>query len=71
MNIKPRPNHRLYLESLSRMTPGERLRKAFELSEFSKRLFISGLRARFPYLPAEEFHGLLLKRLALCHNQNY
>jgi hypothetical protein len=48
MNIKPDPNHQLYLQILSRMTPGERLRKAFELSEFTKKLFLSGLRKRFP-----------------------
>ena len=71
MNIKPRPNHRQYLEALSRMSPAERLKKAFELSDFSKRLFIQGLRERFPDLSSEEFQTLLLKRLALCHNKNF
>jgi hypothetical protein len=71
MNLKARPNHRLYLETLARMSPSERLRKAFELSDFSKRLFVQGLKTRFPDLPAKEFNELLLKRLALCHNRNY
>ena len=71
MDIKPRPNHELYLQTLARMTPTEKLHKIFELSEFSKRLFIQGLRERFPNLPPEEFHKLLLERLALCHNSNY
>ena len=71
MDPKPRPNHKLYLESLRRMSPAQRLAKAFELSEFSKQLFIAGLRKRFPDLSLDEFHALLLDRLAKCHNKNY
>jgi hypothetical protein len=71
MDIKPRRNHRKYLEVLRRMTPAQRLQKAFELSEFTKKLFIHGLRKRFPDLSEEEFHKLLLERLEKCHNQNY
>ena len=33
MDPKPRPNHRLYLEALRRLTPEQRLLKAFELTE--------------------------------------
>ena len=68
---KPRPNHRQYLEVLRRMTPEERLLKAFELSEMTKTLFKQGLRERFPDLPEERFHALFLERLARCHNSNY
>jgi len=32
----------MYLKILRRMTPEERLKKAFELSEFSKALFLEG-----------------------------
>jgi len=71
MNPKPRPNHRMYLESLRQMTPAQRLAKAFELSEFSKQLFIDGLRKQFPDLPDQEFHRFLLDRLTKCHNRNY
>ena len=71
MDPKPRPNHRLYMETLRRMTPEQRLLKAFELSEFGRQLFISGLRRRFPDAPPDEFKALLLKRLAKCHNRNY
>ena len=71
MDLKPRPNHKRYLESLGRMSPAQRLTKAFELSEFSKQLFISGLRKRFPNLSPDDFHRLLLDRLAKCHNRNY
>jgi hypothetical protein len=71
MNIKPDPNHRLYIEALRRMTPEQRLKIAFELSEFGRQLFICGLRQRFPDLPEDEFRALLLERLAKCHNQNY
>jgi hypothetical protein len=71
VNPKKRPNHRRYLEVLRRMTPEQRLLKAFELSAFSKALFIHGLRRRFPDLPEEEFHKLFLARLEKCHNRNY
>lgn len=68
---KPRPNHRQYLEVLSRMSPQERLSKAFELSEMTKSLFRQGLRERFPDLPEDQFHALFLERLAKCHNSSY
>ena len=71
MNPKLRPNHRLYLQVLRRMTPAERLAKAFELSDFSKRLFLEGLRRRYPDLGEKEFRRLAVSRLAKCHNRNY
>ena len=71
MDPKPRPKHKLYIDILRRMTPEQKLMKAFELSEMSKSLFRQGLRARFPDLPEDEFHELYLKRLALCHNRNW
>lgn len=71
MNPKPRPNHRLYLQVLRRMTPEQRLQKAFELTETSRAIFREGLRRRFPDLPDVEFHQLLLRRLEKCHNRNY
>ncbi|MCH7675039.1 hypothetical protein IIA28_11605 [candidate division KSB1 bacterium] len=71
MNLKKQPNHKKYIQILRRMTPEERLLKAFELSEFSKQLFIHGLRKRFPDLDEREFKKLLLERLDKCHNRNY
>ncbi len=68
---KARPNHRVYLEVLRRMTPEQRIAKAFELSEMTRTLFRQGLRERFPDLPEDQFHALYLERLALCHNRNY
>ena len=69
--MKDRPNHRQYIEILRRMTPEQRLRKAFELSEFSRALFVHGLRKRFPDASEEEFRALLRDRLDRCHNRNY
>lgn len=71
MDIKKRPNHRLYIQTLRRMTPEARLMKAFELTEFSRQLFLTGLRRRFPDLPEDELKKLYLKRLEKCHNRNY
>jgi hypothetical protein len=71
MDPKPRPNHRLYLEILRSMTPEQKLLKVFDLSEFSKSLFIAGLRQRFPDATEEEFRRILFDRLEKCHNRNY
>ncbi len=71
MDPKPRPNHRRYLEVLSRMTAEQKLRKVFELSAFSKELFIQGLRQRFPDVTEGEFKRILRDWLEKCHNRNY
>ena len=71
MNLKKQPNHKIYIQTLRQMSPEKRLLKAFELSEFTKNLFIHGLHKRFPNLSDEEFKKLLLSRLDKCHNRNY
>jgi len=68
---KPRPNHGLYLQALRSMTPSQRLRTAFELSDRAKRLFLHGLRKRFPDYSEDQLHRLALDRLAKCHNRRY
>lgn len=71
MNVKNRPNHQRYIATLRRMKPEQRLAKAFELSELGKRLFVDGLRRRFPHMPEPEFKSLVLRRLEKCYNRNY
>jgi hypothetical protein len=61
----------MYIKILRQMSSEQRLMKSFELSDFSKQLFIQGLHKRFPDLPDHEFQKLLLKRLDKCHNRNY
>ena len=68
---KERPNDAAYLNVLRHMTPQQRLAKAFELSELTRKLFRQGLSERFPDLAADDFHKLYLERLARCHNRNY
>jgi len=43
MNLKKQPNHKKYIQILRKMTPEERLMKAFELSELSKQRFVHRL----------------------------
>lgn len=69
--LKPKPNHKLYLRVLRRMSPEARLRKAFELSAFARALFRAGLRRRFSRLNAAQLRDLELDRLERCHNRNY
>ena len=69
MDPKPRPNHQLYIEALRRLTPEQRLIKAFELTELSHELFRVGLRQRFPEADEAELRRIYLKRLERCHNK--
>ena len=71
MNIKKRPNHKIYTQVLRQMSPEKRLLKAFELSEFANQLFTQGLHKRYPNLSDEEFKKILFERLDKCHNRNY
>lgn len=71
MDIKRRPNHRRYIQILRAMSPEARLMKAFELTEFSRELFMTGLRKRFPDMSEEDLKRLYLERLDKCHNRQY
>jgi hypothetical protein len=57
--------------SLRKMTPEQKLLKAFELSAFTKELFVQGLHKRFPNASSLEFNQILKSRLEKCHNRNY
>ena len=70
MDIKPRPNDAVYLDTLRRMTPEQRLLKSFELTGYAREALKAGLRDRFPELAAAELQSLYLERLTACHNQN-
>jgi hypothetical protein len=71
MELKSKPERRMYLDALRRMTPGQRLAKAMELSELGKRLLLHGLRKRFPAVDEQQIHAMYLDRIARCHNRNY
>ena len=71
MDPKARPNHSVYVDVLRRMTPEQRLMKAFELTKMARTLFLDGLRATYPDLPEEKLQKLYKERLALCHNRNW
>lgn len=71
MDTKKHPNHSIYIKALRQMSPEKRLLKSFELSKFTKQLFIHGLHERFPNLSDEEFKKIFLERLDKCHNRNY
>ena len=48
------PDHREYIKMMRRLSPQERLKKSFELTEFTKNLFLAGLKDRFPDLTNKE-----------------
>jgi hypothetical protein len=69
MDVKPRPNHAIYIRTLRAMTPEQRLEKAFELTEMTRDLLRAGLRERFPTASEEELERVYLERLDKCHNR--
>jgi hypothetical protein len=71
MGLKSKANRPLYLQTLRRMTPAQRLAKAMELSDLGKRLFLHGLRRRFPDADEDQIRSLYLSRIARCHNRNF
>jgi hypothetical protein len=68
---KQQLNHRRYLEALAAMTPEQRLKKAFELSDMTRRLVMQGIRQRFPDATPEQLREVLLTVLERCRNNNY
>jgi len=69
MDSKPRPNRQLYLETLRRMTPEQRLLKAFELTDLTHELLRAGVRQRFPDAGEDEVQSIYLERLIRCQNR--
>ncbi len=69
MDPKPRPNHAIYLEALHRMTPEQRLLKAFALTEQSHELLRAGIRHRFPEADAGEQQRIYLEQLERCRSR--
>ena len=65
------PDHREYIKMMRKLSPEDRLRKSFELTELTKRLFMAGLKNRFPGLSDEEIKKIYLKQIGKFHNLNY
>jgi hypothetical protein len=70
-DIRERKAHAVCIEALRRVTPEQRLLRAFELTDFSRQLFLHGLCRRFPDAGEEETHGIFLERIEKCHNRNW
>lgn len=62
MDEQRKADHRLSIETLRRMTPLQRLNKAFEYSEFERKVMKHSLRLRYPDMSDEEIHILFLAR---------
>jgi hypothetical protein len=68
--LKTQPNRRIYMDTLRRMTPEERLAKAFELSDMTHEALLVALRTRYPEASEAELHTLYLERLERCRSRN-
>jgi DNA-binding PadR family transcriptional regulator len=69
--VKFRQNHKRYVQILRRMTPEQRLRKAFELRELGRALFRRGLERRNPELSVDELKKLERQHEARWRNRIY
>lgn len=65
------PGHDEYIRVLRDMSPKKRLELTFELTEFSRDLFLHGLKKRFPEKSEAEIQMIFLERIEKCHNANY
>lgn len=68
--LKPQPNRRIYIDALKRMTPEQRLAKAFELSDMTHEALRVALRARYPQAGQEELEVIYLESLERCRKRN-
>ncbi len=69
--IKPRPNHRIYIKILRKMSPEQRLKKAIELSKLARQLSLHGFRKCFPYRSEEEIKKLFLEYMQRWWDRTY
>jgi hypothetical protein len=69
MDKTERRLHRVQIEILRRMTPEERLLKALELGDWTRRLFRHGLRQRFPEVSEERIQQMFLERMRKCYSR--
>lgn len=68
--LKQQPNRRVYVETLRRMTPEQRLSKAFELSDMTHDALRVAIATRHPEATAEELDAMYVERLERCRKRN-
>jgi hypothetical protein len=71
MSVKQNLNHSIYIKALKGLSAEQRLKRALDLSDFTRRVFESGLKKRLSNLNEKEFKQKLYERLEKCHNRNY
>lgn len=71
MNFDSKKAKEIYINTLRKMSPEQKLKKACELSDFTKMLFRNGLKKRYPDLNDEDLRRKLIERLTKCGNSNY
>jgi hypothetical protein len=67
--LKVQPNRRIYIDTLRRMTPEQRLAKAFELSDMTREALRAGLSQRYPDATPQELTAMVIERLERCRSR--
>jgi hypothetical protein len=70
LDLKKQPNRRVYIETLRRMTPEQRLEKAFELSDLTHEALRVAVATRHPEASSDELQALYLERLERCRRRS-
>lgn len=71
MQLFESDDYKIYIKVLQKMSPEKKLLKTFELTDFAKKLFLAGLKERFPELDNKEIKKIYSERISRCHNRNY
>jgi hypothetical protein len=70
IGLKEQPNRRVYMDALRRMTPEQRLAKAFELSDMTHEALRAGLAERYPAASDAELHSMHPERMERCRSRS-
>lgn len=69
--IIKKDNRDIYIKVLKNMSYEEKLLKCFELSEYSKKLLIAGIKNKYPDINDNDLNNKFLEILNKCHNRKY
>jgi len=71
MDQMPDEIYKVYIETLRRMTPEQKLLRVFELAAVARELFCQGVKKLHPEYSEDEVKRCYLENIAKCYNRNY
>ncbi len=71
MDQMPDRVYKVYIETLRRMTPEQKLQRVFELAAAARELFCQEVKKLHPEYSEDEVKRCYLENIAKCYNRNY